>query len=373
MTAAASSSTPTLFTAVLFKQSSSSPKELEEPLLEKSSSVPVAEPDDANNVSSTYTSPLENSTVMLRLKVFSFVTGCMIACVSQLILSQTLWDSDILDRPAERVVVFSLLWSFWTCIAVFVFMIGLIFGVFKFLKVKRDDKLWDDCVFQMEAHLIVGALISISTAWIMLDVLQLRVPGHTTHNIVVFIFAMIGYLIFFRCMTLSSAGESSSNDAVASSLPTYQLVASTLGLIVGICSQFLLSFVLWTDHMSKPILDNVVVFSLLWSFCTVVITFSGCLTLRFLTSDEVNQVTAERIFLRMESHYVFTSLIGICAAWILMDVVLGMSEQIAPSIVMLTVSLAAFRIILYCFPEDKCIQEIEMKDVPVNEESTEDA
>ena len=346
-----------VFTAVIFKNSPIG--ELEEPLLEKFTEVPIAKPTDNDDV----VSPLDNKTVLVRLKVLSFVTGCMIACASQLILSQTLWDSDILERPSQDVLVFSLLWSFWTCGAVFVFMLGLIYGVFRFLKINKEDKLWDDCVFQMEAHLIVGALISISTAWIMLDVLQLRIPGHTTHNIVVFTVAIIGYLIFFRCMTLSSSAERDSTDVVINALPTYQLVASTLGLIVGICSQFLLSFALWTDHMAEPIIKNVVLFSLLWSICTVVITFSGCLTLRFLTSDEVNQLSAERIFLRMESHYVFCSLIGICAAWILMDVVLGMSEQIAPSIVMLTVSLAAFRVILYCFPEEKCLEEIEMKHV----------
>jgi hypothetical protein len=206
--------------------------------------------------------------------------------------------------------------------------------------------------------------MSISTAWIMLDVLQLRVPGHTTHNFVVFSLAIVGYLIFFRCMTRLSPGENESNDKVADSFPTYQLVASTLGLIIGICSQFTLSFVLWTNHMSTPVVGNVVLFSLLWSVCTVVITFTGCLTLRFLTNDENNPRTAERIFLRMESHYVFCSLIGICLAWILMDVVMGMSEQIAPSIVMLSISLAAFRVILYFFPEEKCLEEIEMKDVP---------
>ena len=56
-----------------------------------------------------------------------------------------------------------------------------------------------------------------------------------------------------------------------------------------------------------------------------------------------------------------------------MDVVLGMSEQIAPSIVMLTVSLAAFRMILYCFPEEKCLEEIEMKTVNVTVDGKEEA
>ena len=178
-----------IFEAVLFQHAARN-TELEEPLLDKttaSAQVPIAKPEEEEY--ENVPSPLENKSVLLRLKFLSFVTGCLIACASQLILSQTLWDSDILDRPAQDVVVFSLLWSFWTCGAVFVIMLGLIFGVYKFLNIKKNDKLWDDCVFQMEAHLIVGALISISTAWIMLDVLQLRVPGHTTHNFVVFVLA----------------------------------------------------------------------------------------------------------------------------------------------------------------------------------------
>jgi hypothetical protein len=356
-----------LFTAVIF-QSMQPPSELQEPLLDKKVDVPLAKAVEATPPVISSSSPLENKTVLTRLKLLSFATGCLIACLSQLVLSQTLWDSDILSRPAQDVVVFSLMWSFWTCGAVFCIMLGLIVGVSKFLKIHKDDKLWDDAVFQMEAHLIVGALISISTAWIMLDVLEMRVPGHTAHNFVVFMLAIAGYMIFFRCMTYASRTDGDQTSA-ANMLPTYQLVASTLGLIVGICSQFLLSFLLWTDHMSRPIIDNVIVFSLLWSVCTVVLTFTGCLALRFLTHDETNALTAERIFLRMESYYVFCSLIGICAAWILMDVVLGMSEQIAPSIVMLTVSLVAFRIILYCFPEEKCLEEIEMKDVVPQEEA----
>ena len=143
---------PQLFTAVLFQGSSAPVADLQEPLLEKSSpDIPMAQPTELQDT----TSPLESNKVLFRLKMLSFVTGCMIACMSQLILSQTLWDSDILERPVKDVVVFSLLWSFWTCSAVFAVMLGLIYGVFKFLGIKKDDKLWDDCIFQMEAHLIV--------------------------------------------------------------------------------------------------------------------------------------------------------------------------------------------------------------------------
>jgi hypothetical protein len=140
---------PQLFTAVLFKRNAD---ELQEPLLEKKAvtEIPAALPNEKDE-----TSPLTSKHIMRRLKVLSFVTGCMVACASQLFLSQTLWDSDILEQPAKDVVVFSLLWSFWTCAAVFIVMVALIYGVYKFLKVKKDDKLWDDAIFQMESHLIV--------------------------------------------------------------------------------------------------------------------------------------------------------------------------------------------------------------------------
>jgi hypothetical protein len=255
---------------------------------------------------------------------------------------------------------------------VFATMLLLIQGIYRAYHIRANDPSWDDCVFQIEAHLIVGALLSISMSWIMMDVLQLGRPGYTVHNIVILVVAVIAYVLFFCCQSACCSEDNNSKDTVTKQqdvktmrssdmMMTFQLVAGTLGLIVGICSQFLLSIALWKDRMTKPVIDNVILFSLLWSLSTVVISFAGCLALRLLTVDEKDRMTAERIFLRMESHYVFCSLIGICVAWILMDLVLGMSDQIFPSFVMLALSLAAFRLILHCFPEEKCLEEIEMK------------
>jgi 1,4-dihydroxy-2-naphthoate octaprenyltransferase len=128
--------------------------------------------------------------------------------------------------------------------------------------------------------------------------------------------------------------------------------------------------------MTVPVLSNVILFSVVWSLLTVLITFLGCVALRNLALDDddyddaddtdsaakINSkkqaaIDIERIHLRMESHYVFAALIGICGAWILMDLVLDMPQQILPSLVMLAVALTAFTGIIYCFPEDQCLDE----------------
>jgi hypothetical protein len=362
-----------VFTAILLfpqqgRKTENTDNDLEFPLLqhhEKQQAVEVEKGDD--NTTFIASSPLDDGSVMKKLKALAFMCGCMVAWFSQYVLSETLWDPSILLQPTSAVVAFSCVWSFWTCFMVFAAMLLLIHAIYRGYNIRSNDPSWDDCVFQIEAHLIVGALLSISLSWIMMDVLQLGRPGYTVHNIVLLVVAVVAYVLFFRCQSYCCAEDTTTKQQDLKTMRssdmmlTFQLVAGTLGLIVGICSQFLLSIALWKDRMTKPVIDNVILFSLLWSFSTVVISFAGCLALRLLTVDEKDRMTAERIFLRMESHYVFCSLIGICVAWILMDLVLGMSDQIFPSFVMLAASLAAFRLILHCFPEEKCLEEIEMK------------
>jgi hypothetical protein len=77
-----------------------------------------------------------------------------------------------------------------------------------------------------------------------------------------------------------------------------------------------------------------------------------------VNQEEHNMLETERVFLRMEAHYVFCALIGICAAWILMNVALGLEQQVLPSLGMLALSLIGFRAILHCFPEEDCLAEI---------------
>jgi hypothetical protein len=360
----------------------------------------------------------------LRLKTLSFATGCLVAFVSQYILSQWLWDDAVLQQSTTQVVLFSMVWSFWTCVLVFAAMLLLIQLVSRChhnISIYNNNnnssshqhfqqqQHWDDMVFQMEAHHIVGSLLSISASWMLNHILSvsLRSAAIVHHQVLIASFFLLPYGLFVRIMTTAvsrpvndtnddneltkqAAEQQQQQNKDDHLLSTYQLVAATLGLIMGVCSQFILSFFLWKRHMTEPIVDNVILFSLLWSLLTVLITFSGCSTLRFLivTEEQPQAFTgpgtgtdqpqqqhnpssgaavvswhAERVFLRMEAHYVFCSLIGICLAWILMDVAMHMVAQIVPSLIMLAVSLAVFWAILCCFPEEKCLQEMKLQQV----------
>jgi hypothetical protein len=362
-----------LFTAVLFQSSPQNKNDavdqepncllkLQEPLLTESSTEKES--------STTITSPLQDAAWLLRLKVLNFSTGSLSALLSQYILSQTMWNETVLSSPFGPVVIFSLMWSFWTCVIVFAFMFCNVWILERRHKKsnynadKTSTRDWDRLVFQMEAHHVVGALLAISLAWIFIDVLRLAVHARAMHTGLFVAMTTVCYGIFFRVMVHTNPNESVM-------MPTYQLLATTLGLIVGLSSQFILSFCLWTDHMTSPVLSNVILFSLVWSVLTVIITFLGCMALRSLALDEheheddkfdvviskKHALETEQIHLRMESHYVFAALIGICGAWILMDLVLDMPEQILPSLGMLIVALTAFSAIIYSFPEAQCLEE----------------
>jgi hypothetical protein len=373
-----------LFTAILFQsslQNSNSNDDVEvepnclsklqEPLLTESSTETAVTKESSNSAS------LQDATWLLRLKVLNFSTGSLSALLSQYILSQTMWNETVMSSPFGPIVIFSLMWSFLTCVIVFSSMFLNVWILEyrhnksnesnnnKTTTTKTSVKEWDRFIFQMEAHHVVGALLAVSLYWIFIDVLHLAVHARAMHTGLFVAMTIVCYGIFFKVMVSSNPSESVM-------MPTYQLLATTLGLVVGLCSQFVLSFCLWRNHMTSPVFSNVILFSLVWSVFTVIITFAGCLALRSLALDDsdddedatatatVNKEAAiekERIHLRMESHYVFAALIGICGAWISMDLVLDMPQQILPSLGMLVVALAAFSVIIYCFPEEQCLEE----------------
>jgi hypothetical protein len=384
MTNSSTAPTPppaSLFAAVLFQQASKAAASAStasedkdnvdkmnaqylEPLLQSNDTNNNNDIDMDDNTITKNDSSIATDTV-IRLKMLSFGTGSITALLSQYLLSQTLWNETVLEQTLPQVVFFSFVWSFWTCIMVFATMFVTVRVAARRLNNNKTTttsttKLkWDETVFQMEAHHIVGALLAISLAWIFVDVLRLGAATPVHQTSIFLVLTVVTYGAFFRIMLRSS---NSQDDDAANMMPTYQLLATTLGLIVGLCSQFVLSFLLWKHHMTVPIISHILIFSLTWSILTVAITFCGCLALRTLALDTTYStptVNTERIHLRMESYYVFSALIGICGAWVLMDLVLDMPQQIAPSLGMLAVALAAFRAILYCFPEEQCLEEFQ--------------
>jgi hypothetical protein len=356
--------------------------EIKEPLLPSAatstkipSGVAVNDNLDEDNVSEIHF--LRQPSCVWRLQQGSFLTGSIVAVLSQVILSFLFWNENVLQACTWEVIQFSFVWSIYTCAILFGTMVLLVRCIHRWChaaSLPRSD--WDDIVFRVEAHHIVGALLSITLSWIIVDLTRLTAShnndAQNINGVQMYTHAMMAALGYLAALVILIAGrqcqsEQDSNKCSKDSplMDTYQLLASTLGFVVGLCSQFLLSACLWRDHLTHPVIGSIVLFSLLWSFATVLITFGGCYALRFLAVDVVcsesssNAGAAQmaRIHLRMESSYVLAALVGICLSWILVDCVLGLPEQVLPSLAMLGIALLAFRCILYCFPEDECVQE----------------
>lgn len=386
---------------------------LHEPLLDRASS-------SQNATTTTTTSQPGGSSSSLTLvqtrylHFLSFVTGAWMAVLSQVLLSQTMWIKDLIDSTTLHIVTFSLIWSFWTCVVVFCSMLWWGRLLERRLPLSQNNNnnrttataSLDTILFQMEAHHIVGALLSISALWMTVDVVQAsdyhaaavsayqsmtgRQASGLGQALLWAALCVAGMLLWYplmACLLPRLSTKAAENDDHQPNIPsdvqhspvsglrsTYHLIALTLGLITGLCSQFVLSFALWHQTWMTS-MEQIVVFSLTWSVATVIWTAIGCASLRWIVQEGSDQnknndstattTTAERILFQMESRYIIGSLIGICLAWMVMDWVFQVREQILPCLLLLSLSLACFFVILACFPEEECFATLEDEQVVV--------
>jgi hypothetical protein len=331
---------------------------LTEPLLPLVHAVADNGKDDDKNENTN-----NNNWSKVQTKIMTSLVGCGMAVLSHSLLSMILWKDSILRAEMVDIVIFSFAWSFWTCVILFAGMLVFVSSTTTTGRSSSnnkdsngdaddgddDEEENDDWAFQVEAQYVVAALLTISAIWLL--------------DSIVWSFVVVLSLL---CLVLAAGRCYGGNDQTV--LASYSLVAGTLGLIFGACSQFLLSLGMWRDvGMTQPIIDHIVWFSLAWSLLTVLMTFCGCLSLRWIVAgggksgDDDNDdhyydnYRRRHAILRMEAVYVAMTLVGICAAWIFLDVTAGLPEQILPSLLMLTVSLAVFTLILQCFPEEDCL------------------
>jgi hypothetical protein len=310
------------------------------------------------------------------------------------------------ESSVLSVIVFSLHWSFWTCVCLLGTLMALSNGleyVFKSFYCSHNNRnssvsalLDDDLLFLLESHYVVAALLTISAVW----VLDTSVT-HSLHRDQVVVtwssalwtaLILCGYAMAswwtYCCLTNGNHhgrfSESMSTTNAQSWTTTsgwswYWTGANrwttattmTTGFVVGSSSQAILCYFLWNDHdMRQPAISSLVLFSLLWSALTVIMTALGCYA---LTSSIVLQrccallptstttptigISQQRTVLRMEAVYIGCCLVGICSAWIWIDIMHNMMEQVVPSLILLFVSMMAFSTILQCFPEDSCLEE----------------
>ena len=139
-----------------------------------------------------------------------------------------------------------------------------------------------------------------------------------------------------------------------------------LGLLVGFFIQastlganYLVISVSGEDAMTTS-KHNIVLFSLFWSLFTsslaiIILAFLRNLVRATYETDEDNNEDDSRndqlddMILHMECRFVVGALVGVCMAWALTDMILGLSVQIVYSFVTLFVALGWCRLMMWCF------------------------
>jgi hypothetical protein len=357
-----------------------------------------------------------SSPMRLGLKLAAMVLGSLVAYASQHLLLHFLWNDAILvnsESSVWSVIVFSLHWSFWTCVCLLGTLMALSNGMehwyksyyyYYYAQGNRSNNavfLDDDLLFLLESHYVVGALLTISAVWVFDTTVT-----HSLHRDQVVVtwssalltaFILVGYAIgsWWTYCCLTNNGRSVVGNAESTMSTTTNAHSSwtttsggwgwywnaanrwttvmtmLTGFVVGGTSQSILCYFLWNDHdMRQPAISSLVLFSLLWSALTVCMTALGCyvLTSSILlqrrraklftpTTTTTMAISQQRTVLRMEAVYIGCCLVGICSAWIWIDIMHHMMEQVVPSLILLFVSMVAFSTILQCFPEDSCLEE----------------
>lgn len=171
-----------------------------------------------------------------------------------------------------------------------------------------------------------------------------------------------------------AAQEDTDNRLDAAAFGRFKFSALLLGLLVGFFIQFstlganFLVITIWGEDVVTKSKTDIVIFSLLWSFFTsamaivilgflrnlVTITYtaavSGGSRSRVRQSDSD---LLEDMILHMECRFVVGALVGVCLAWTMTDILLGMKAQIVYSLVTLGVALFWCKIMMLCFSSPK--------------------
>jgi hypothetical protein len=154
----------------------------------------------------------------------------------------------------------------------------------------------------------------------------------------------------------------------------FKMSSLYLGLLVGFFIQastlganYLVVTVSGEDVMTTSKQD-IVLFSLLWSLFTsglaiVILAFlRNLVRATYETENEEQNDQLDDMILHMECRFVVGALIGVCSAWALTDLILGLSIQILYSFLTLGAALGWCKLMMWCFsyPEDnddRCDEE----------------
>lgn len=326
--------------------------DIESPLLEadKENGGPSEYDDDERDPSKL---PQETK---LRLNALSFATGAFAVLLAETILACLLKSSGSGLSP-----LFALQWSSWTCACV----LGIRLIFLRDMKAsycpEKCDTPWNSLQHSMELWLLFGGLTSLATWWASLKFFSIALPFSEVRTMTVIVGSSAVYIIIVALTTPRGRGP-----FLSSSASFYNFIATLWGFVNGFGSQIILGYIFHSGKMdlARGGIWNPATVSLTWSLGTVLVTVCGIALLCILKPSTIpanqrSKLESDRIYLRMESFYILCAIMGISFSWIALDMIAEISNHVIPSCAVLLGSAILFRAILYCFPEEECLEDIQ--------------
>ena len=272
----------------------------------------------------------------------------------------------------QRVIIFSLCWSFFTStmgVLILLFLRNLI------NLASREVISWtfqDRSILNIECFFAVGALLGVCVAWTCTDIL-LGFNAHIYHSLLTLIVALVWCKVVTYCYEGTAASQTESKltqlsepllekdglDDAISLQWHFKCSSMALGLLIGFFIQFSslgANFLLYTLNEHTPTWsiskEKTIVFSLVWSFVTSAMGVAILICMRSLvimTSSVVQHSLTEKLVVHMECFFALGALIGVNIAWIATDTFLGMQSHILYSLATLLVALLWFELVMRIF------------------------
>jgi hypothetical protein len=173
-------------------------------LYEAPSSEPLLEEDEKEQHQPV---PKLDDTMFRKFKASSLVLGLMVGFFIQFstlganFLMITLWGEDVMTKSKHDIVVFSLVWSFFTS-AMAIVILGFLRNIITTVTTQDVDEL----VLHMECRFVVGALIGVCFAWTATDMV-LGMRAQIVYSLVTLTVALAWCRVMMWCFTTTTTTE----------------------------------------------------------------------------------------------------------------------------------------------------------------------
>lgn len=160
----------------------------------------------------------------------------------------------------------------------------------------------------------------------------------------------------------------------------FKLSVLLMGVLVGFFIQFstlganFLVINIWGEDILNKSRNDIVYFSLLWSFFTsamaiIILAFlRNIVSIAYLSVLKRSQELVEEMVLQLECRFVVGALIGVCTAWTITDALMGLQAQIFYSAVTLAIALVWCRIMMSCVGNRPSVDTEEDEEAPQQRE-----